>query len=148
MSTLPLRHMSSCWLTRQSWKDAWVAHETLQLKPRGNRLAYANTLDLKIGGSSRSSLRVAARRHGYNFLTLSFFRVRSLCSTATMYRRLAEDTEMTRYTLCRAIQDGALCYLHWIDNYAKFYRASSLLYNKAIQQNCLWTAHGVKVWPG
>ena len=70
----------------------------------------------------------------------SFLFVRSLYSTATMYRRLAEDTELTRYTLCRAIQDGA--------NYAKFYRASSLLYNKAIQKNCLWTAHGVKVWPG
>src|SRR6185437_14809417 len=77
-----------------------------------------------------------------------FFSVRSLWSTATMYRRLAEDTELTRYALCRAIQEGALCYLHWIDNYAKFYRASSLLYNKAIQKNCLWTAHGVKVWPG
>src|SRR5690348_13526395 len=65
-----------------------------------------------------------------------------------MYRRLAESTSLTRSTLCRAINEGSLCYVHWIDNYAKFYRASSLLYDKQIQKNCLWTAHGVKVWPG
>ena len=65
-----------------------------------------------------------------------------------MYRRLALSTTLTRSTLCRAINDGSLRYLHWIGNYAKFYRASSLFYDKAIQKNCLWTAHGVKVWPG
>src|SRR5216684_2513903 len=73
---------------------------------------------------------------------------RSLVSTATLYRRLASDSEISRESLRDAIREGRLCYVHWVDNFAKFYRASSVKFNSETLRQCLWTAHGVKVWPG
>ena len=55
---------------------------------------------------------------------------------------------MSRESLRDGIREGRLCYMHWVDNFAKFYRASSLRFNSETLRQCLWTAHGVKVWPG
>ena len=42
--------------TIQERFSAWVAEERVSINKKRNRLAYANTVDLKIGGSSRVTL--------------------------------------------------------------------------------------------
>jgi len=134
--------------TIQERFSEWVAEESLNINRKRNRLAFANIVDLKIGGSSRAALTLTRQRHGYFHVSSFIALCRSLCSTATLYRRLASMTEMKRDSLCAAIREGSLCVMHWVDNYAKFYRASSMHFSRELQRNCYWTAHGVKVWPG
>jgi len=46
------------------------------------------------------------------------------------------------------IQRGSTPTLHWLDNYAKFYKASGMYDTKDLLPKVQWTAHGVKFLPG
>src|SRR6185437_2562633 len=89
--------------TIQERFSEWVAEESLNINRKSNRLAFANIVDLKVGGSSRATLNLTRQRHGYFHVSSFIALCRALCSTATLYRRLASMTEMKRNWLCAAI---------------------------------------------
>ena len=47
--------------TIQERFSEWVAEESLNINRKRNRLAFANIVDLKIGGSSRAALTLTRR---------------------------------------------------------------------------------------
>src|SRR6185437_12495925 len=67
-----------------------------------------------------------------------------MISTATMYRKRTETIGNEVAAVNVLLRDESKCWLHWIDNYARFLKANCLWYNQDVLRQLLWTAHGFK----
>ena len=90
-------------------------------------------------GSDEEVLRVF-----FPFISPPVFR--GLVDPSTANRRVRKETESARASLLQSLHVGSIG-LHWIDNYAKCYAASSIYLNKELLRSMLWTAHGMKKLP-
>src|SRR5215813_1194618 len=65
-------------------------------------------------------------------------------SSATYYRHIKQRVTVRRSLLIDGIAVDPFIRLHWVDNFAKYYSASSLYVGREIFRSCLWTTHGLK----
>ena len=68
-------------------------------------------------------------------------------SPATYYRHTNQLSQQLRQHIVSQVGNGSLPCLHWLDNFAKYYKASSMYTDANLLQSVLWTAHGVKILP-
>ena len=115
------------------------------LSQKQNKLAWLETLDLKIGGATSSALKLSNKKS--RCILLLTYSLRTFVSKATYYRHLSNHVEQQQQTIQSQIGSEDAIALHWLDNYSKFYKASGMYTDKHLVQNALWTAHGVKILP-
>src|SRR5215467_6747643 len=96
---------------------SWLAGECRVVSRKRNRLALSQTLLMKAGGSSRSSLELASRQ--VRFVFISFSRcLSSFVPTSTLYRGFRTMSDTARANVLEELADDMLPRLHWVDNFA------------------------------
>ena len=73
--------------------------------------------------------------------------VRGIVSAATHYRHFRSASSNQSQDVLDRIQNSPGAVLHWIDNFAKYYKSSGMNINEDLLRSVLWTAHGVKFHP-
>jgi len=125
---------------------SWTATEIQRISQKKNRVAIFNSLVLKAMGASHSAVLHMKKAHGYfPFTAYLFFRGFVTDKTATKRARSAAADK--RDTLLVSVNEDKYPRLHWIDNYAKSYAATSIFIHRDLLQKMYWTAHGMKALP-
>ena len=94
---------------------AWLAGEMRLVSQKQNKLAWLETLDLKIGGASTSALKLSYKKT--RCIPLLSYSVRTFVSKATYYRHLSSHIEQQQQMIDSRIGSDDSVALHWLDNY-------------------------------
>ena len=76
---------------------------------------------------------------------------RSVAPRSTFYKAVTRTTSSSRDALkLRLGQAGSILAiaLHWLDNFARTFARQGIYLDREMFVSMLWTAHGVKTWPG
>ena len=78
----------------------------------------------------------------------SYICCRSIVPRSTYYRRVGSLTSSSRDALKNKLMRPGTISIHWLDNFARTFARQGIYLNRDQFVSMLWTAHGVKVWPG
>ena len=71
----------------------------------------------------------------------------AVVSPSTFYRSANHLAKVQHQRTISQIDDANFPTLHWIDNFAKWYKTSAVYSDKDFLLQDYWTAHGVKILP-
>ena len=74
--------------------------------------------------------------------------VRSIVPRSTYYRSIGKLTTSSRDVLKNKLSHPGTISIHWFDNFARTFARQNIYLDRDQFVSMLWTAHGVKVWPG
>ena len=61
---------------------------------------------------------------------------------------MTSTTSSSRDALKLRLSQAGSIALHWLDNFARTFACSGIYLDRELFVSMLWTAHGVKIWPG